>query len=219
MFWKYHFLLLFVPIAVLAARGIDLLLLCCCRRTAAKPLADTGCVDAFLALPAMGAIGLFGPAAGRTVPRAGAGPAHRGHRSYRHAVGRDYGWIREHLLSLRNPAGGEPIYVFGDPLIYLVTERRQAIPINGWSWEAYPSELWKLLPEMLAAARPAYLFVDNLNETDRRDTAFRRINSLTPTTSWLTFDKGISTPADRPPPTTCPIPAGIRTCDLPVAAR
>ena len=83
---------------------------------------------------------------------------------YRNAVGRDYGWIREHLLAFRDPAGGEPIYVFGDPLVYLVTERRQAIPVNGWSWEAYPSEMWEVLPEMLAAARPAYLFVDNLDE-------------------------------------------------------
>lgn len=65
---------------------------------------------------------------------------------------------------MRNGGGGEPIYVFGNPLVYLITERRQAIAINGWSWEAYPKENWEALPDALAAARPAYIFVDPLNE-------------------------------------------------------
>lgn len=161
MFWKYHFLLLFVPIAVLAARGIDLLLL---QLSAPQrsPWLTPGLLTLFLALPAMGAIGHAAQRQAEQFYVVALGPGHRDIESYRRVVGRDYGWIREHLLSLRNPAGGEPIYVFGDPLIYLVTERRQAIPINGWSWEAYPSELWKSLPGMLAAARPAYLFVDHV---------------------------------------------------------
>jgi hypothetical protein len=198
MFWKYHFLLLFVPIAVLAGRGIDLLLI---RLAGAGPSRwlTPAALSLFFVLPAMASIGY---AAQRQAEQfqvtAVAGGDLEG---YRRAVGRDYGWIREHLSWLRNPAGGEPIYVFGDPLIYLVVERRQAIPVNGWSWEAYPAQLWQDLPGALAAAKPGYIFVDHV--------ALKLIPEISPQTDSfiasdyalvLDLDKGRLYARRSPPP-------------------
>jgi hypothetical protein len=202
MFWKYHFLLLFVPIAVLAARGIDLLLI---RLTGAGPARwlTPAALSLFFVLPAMGSIGYAAQRQAelfQVMARAGGD-----FEGYRRAIGRDYGWIREHLSWLRNPAGGEPIYVFGDPLIYLVAERRQAIPINGWSWEAYPAQLWQELPRMLTAARPGYIFVDHV--------AIKLIPEFSPETDGfigdnyvlvLELDKGRLYARRSPPPDTEP---------------
>lgn len=169
MFWKYHFLLLFVPLSILAARGLDLLL-SWLSAAATQPQAEAhrrllspAVLTILFALPAMSAIIFFTQRQAEELHLLASGGKPAGIERYRSAVGRDYGWIREQLSGLRTP-GGEPIYVFGNPLIYLITERRQAIPINGWSWEAYPTEKWEALPEQLIAARPAYLFVDRLNE-------------------------------------------------------
>ncbi len=164
MFWKYHFLLLFVPIAVLAARGIDLLLTGLGGSKSGRWLTPA-MLSLFFVLPAMGSIGYAAQRQAEQFQMVALRPGTVDLESYRRAVGRDYGWIRENLSSLRNPAGGEPIYVFGDPLVYLITERRQAIPVNGWSWEAYPARLWQDLPQALMAARPGYIFVDQLAMT------------------------------------------------------
>lgn len=200
MFWKYHFLLLFVPIAVLAARGIDVLLLRLSAPRRSRWLSSAA-LAMFLTLPAMGAIGHAAQRQAEQFHVVALGSGHLDIESYRSAIGREYGWIREHFLSLRDPAGGEPIYVFGNPLIYLVTERRQAIPINGWSWEAYPSELWAALPNMLMAARPAYVFVDHV--------AVKLIPEMSPATQRfidtdydpvLNLDKGRLYARRSPPP-------------------
>ena len=96
-----------------------------------------------------------------------------------------------------------------------MTERRQAIPvINGWSWEAYPSQLWQDLPQMLAAARPGYVFVDHV--------AMKLIPEMSPQTDSfidsdyvlvLEFEKGRLYARRSPPPDTSPISAGIQGCD------
>ncbi len=163
MFWKYHFLLLFVPVSILAARGIDLLLLSLSSPDPRSRRLSPAVLTALFALPAMSAIFFFTQRQAEELHLLANRGTPAGIERYRSAVGRDYGWIREQLAGLRTPAG-EPIYVFGNPLVYLITERRQAIPINGWSWEAYPAENWEALPGQLIAAKPAYLFVDPLNE-------------------------------------------------------
>lgn len=164
MFWKYHFLLLFVPLSVLAARGIDLLLMWLASAEPCRRWLTPAVLTCLFAIPAMSAILFFTQRQAEELHLLAQGGKPAGIESYRDAVGRDYGWIRSQLLGLRNGTGGEPIYVFGNPLVYLITERRQAIAINGWSWEAYPSENWEALPQALAAARPAYIFVDPLND-------------------------------------------------------
>ncbi|MBK8175365.1 MAG: glycosyltransferase family 39 protein [Rhodospirillales bacterium] len=168
-FWKYHFFLLFVPGAVLAARGIDLLLT---RLTTASVPTLTGggerqppvralspaVLSLFLVLPAAGAMVVSFDAQSQAFYQMMFSSQRIGLEGYRRAVGKDYGWVAEKFASLRMP-GGEPIYVLGNPLVYLVTQRAQALPIHGWSWEMLPPSYWAALPGQLAAAHPAYVFL------------------------------------------------------------
>jgi hypothetical protein len=157
-FWHYHFLLLFVPSAILAARGIDLLLLRLSSLQTTKPL-RAAVLSLFLVLPAMGAIVFQFDAQVLNFYQMVFSGERIGLEGYRRAVGVNYGWVARKFESLRVAGGGEPIYVFGNPLIYLVAQRKQALPIHGWSWEVYPEQLWAELPRQLEVARPAYVFL------------------------------------------------------------
>lgn len=52
-----------------------------------------------------------------------------------------------------------PIYVFGDPRLLLFSGRSQAIALNGWNWEMMLPAQWQALPQQLALAHPAYIYV------------------------------------------------------------
>jgi len=59
----------------------------------------------------------------------------------------------------RVPAG-EPIYVLGDPRIYLWTSTRQAVEVHGWSPELSPDRVWRELDRELQRSRPALVYID-----------------------------------------------------------
>ncbi|MGE3538192.1 MAG: ArnT family glycosyltransferase [Candidatus Tectimicrobiota bacterium] len=72
----------------------------------------------------------------------------------------EYASMRQSVQFLRSPeALSGPIYVFGDPRLILLSERSQAIPPPGWSWEMLLPAHWEALPGQLAVARPAYIYV------------------------------------------------------------
>ena len=60
--------------------------------------------------------------------------------------------------------GPGAIYVFGDPRTIALSGRRQAIAVNGWSWESYSSRQWAALPAQLAAAAPTYVGIEPMYE-------------------------------------------------------
>ena len=154
--WEYHFLLLFVPVGLLAIRGVDGIA-ALSERPARRFAGLTGLL--ILTLAAL-------PTVWRGI--------HRFH-------------ARASLAELRNPArllawqrASDPrmgamwqetrflrksgarrgtIYVFGNPMYLVLSDRWMAIPVNGWALEELLQEQWDALPGQLARAKPAYVFV------------------------------------------------------------
>ncbi len=52
-----------------------------------------------------------------------------------------------------------PIYVFGSPIYHHVSQRKQALPRNGWGWEVGLKSHWDSLHSQLLSAKPAYIHV------------------------------------------------------------
>jgi hypothetical protein len=156
-FWRYHFFLLFVPGAILGARGIDLLVRRLTGPGTMRPLAPAA-LCLFFVLPAAGNLVPTFDRQAQAFYQAMFSAQRVGLEAYRRSIGKDYGWVEQWFTPLRAP-DGEPIYVAGNPLVYLATQRRQAIPVHGWSWEMLPPSFWEALPSQLAASRPAYVFL------------------------------------------------------------
>jgi hypothetical protein len=71
----------------------------------------------------------------------------------------NYSYKKIKILNEPNSLAGE-IYVAGIPLFYYLSERSQAIPINGWILELLLSEQWDELIKQLKEEKPVYIFVD-----------------------------------------------------------
>jgi hypothetical protein len=79
-------------------------------------------------------------------------------------------WTDTAFLRARGARPG-PIYVFGDPRAVALAGRRQAIAINGWSWESYAKRQWDALPAAIESAAPAYVGVEPMYEPLIRERA------------------------------------------------
>jgi hypothetical protein len=155
--WEYHFLLLIPPAGLLGLLGVDQVL---ARLEATGRLAGRGkALGAILLLAALPALILWSSAALRHAPGAMA----RGEaaiRSYQMAVSSAYARIgREVDILKAADALKGPIYVFGDPITYVLAGRTQAIPTMGWAWELQPPSIWARLAAEMEAAMPAYVVV------------------------------------------------------------
>ncbi len=160
--WTYHFLLLTVPVSVLAAYTWPVLVRAAGERLGRRPT-RTERVGAFvvslaLFLPVFGHGGYaylrlvehrFGvTATDRQAARAGTG------RAYAEAI-RETDWLRDPAV---RPG---PIFVASDPLFHTLSGRPMATAIHGWSLELLTPELWQRLLDELRAARPVYVYVDS----------------------------------------------------------
>ncbi|MCB9540154.1 MAG: hypothetical protein H6704_28410 [Myxococcales bacterium] len=157
--WPFHFLYLFVPTGVLAVYGVDALAQILRQRARAQRLVAVGAAALI--------VGALAPAlAVKWTPTAAAVARHVASHgvgdfaSYREAVDLRYRRIGEATAFLRDDAATPgPIYVFGDPLYYLLGDREQALVRNGWGWEVALRRHWEALPRTLQARRPAYVLV------------------------------------------------------------
>lgn len=78
---------------------------------------------------------------------------------YQQRASQDYRTFLPLVQFLREPGSlPGPIYVFGNPLITLLSGREDIMPIHGWSWEVFPEPLWQELPSDLEHYRPVYVF-------------------------------------------------------------
>jgi hypothetical protein len=153
--WQYHFLLLFVPTGVLGVRGIDKLV------SEWRPAAgawQTMAVTVLLAVPALGLVANDAAAQLMQVKA-----RLRGDRlsleDYRRLVSRDYDRAAATSEIIRSRGDQRPIYVFGNPLILVLSGRRQSLPVNGWGWEYNLPQQWRALPGDLARSAPAWVYV------------------------------------------------------------
>ncbi len=88
-----------------------------------------------------------------------------GDRAYQRAVSGDYEAVWRSTAFLRS-GEGDPgaIYVFGDPLILLLSGRSRAASVHGWAWDLQPALMWATVERELRLRRPPYIFVSTHNE-------------------------------------------------------
>jgi len=155
--WEYQFVILLPPLGILATLGLDTLLTQArslnpgLRAGAAIALA----VSALLAFPLAHAAEATVNRVVRDRPFASAVALDR----HRTADSGEYGAAARDAAFLAREPGRAAIFVAGDPLIYLLAGRAQAVAINGWALELYPSDRWAVLTQELRRARPADVFV------------------------------------------------------------
>jgi hypothetical protein len=157
--WGYHFLLLTVPLGILAAFGIEAVWL------RIKEGADRHKLKwvfaTFLLL-------LFLPAEGKLASDSlllarfrFALPAPN-RFALQKRVNPEYALADQEAVFLRDPAQlPGPIFVIGTPVFYVVTNRLQAAAHNGWTMELMLQSQWAQMKQELVQSRPNYIFVDS----------------------------------------------------------
>jgi hypothetical protein len=188
--WTYHFLLVFVPLGILSAQGLDAI------AGHTKPLFKDlkGRTAAFLSV-----ILLFSPVIGPLpiraflLTRAGFVLNREKIFQYQSRVYPAYKMNKAETAFLSNPASlpGD-IYVLGDPLYYLLSGRRQAIAQSGWGFKEHIPELWTKLIEQLGAALPSYIFIKKNKLDDVRNFSPETFGLINKNYSvWRTSDAGV----------------------------
>jgi len=155
--WPYHYLLLLVPLGILAARGVDTLW----QEATAGPRPR---VPRWIAATTLGLVclGLLTTLAQKVIlVRHGLPSAPESERlRYAERFNRNYPTAFVDTAFLRDPASRRgAIFVLGDPLYYYVAGRTQAAAIPGQWFENYDAGTWDRLAEQLARRQPAYVLV------------------------------------------------------------
>jgi hypothetical protein len=164
--WEYQYLLLLVPLGVLAVRGMDLLW---------TPIA--GSLDARgqwqVGLTLMAALALLLARFPAAWMQKAAVLGHHGFAvreeerlAYQSDLSPRYREISVDAAFLKRPDSRPgAIYVCGSPVYYYQSGRSQAVALNGWALETYLPEQWDQLTRQLNERRPPYIFVDTGYET------------------------------------------------------
>jgi len=162
--WEYHYLLLFVPLGVLAAKGLDVLWE---RIKETNPSLSYGKNRMAVVL---GVALLFSPilvslvSKSLSVARAGFALRKEQRLKYQSKISEHYKTAMTEVAFLSEPDSlpGD-IYICGNPVYYYLSGRNQAIAINGWSINLLLPEQWAQLTNQLAEVLPPYIFADTLN--------------------------------------------------------
>ena len=163
--WPYYYLLLFVPLGILAAHFLDqrwnslgdlwkrsrrhyfrrFILVLLCSSLWLSPLVGVG-IKSFLFVQTGLALS----------------PAAR--LEYQTKIRDQYSVVINEIESIGlavkpSQVGSESIFVMGDPLIYFLSNRLQAGAISGWALEYLLDTQWQKLEQQLDAQRPIYIFI------------------------------------------------------------
>jgi len=176
--WSYHFYLLFPPAGILAAKGIDVaatFISCEVPALRAKPILIT----LMLAIPGIGAMLL--PASQKGFGYLEVFVRESGDvQLFREVINPAYAAIRKSTRFLKDDGARKgPIYVFGDPLYYYISNRRPAAPIVGWPWDFFLQSQLDDLPQHLERSRPPYIYITSRDAVslNRREAAVRQFIS------------------------------------------
>ena len=159
-YWQYHFVLFIFPIGVLSIRGIDAVLTKYSISNVltghkVNPIVLASCLVLFatsLAIPTW-----------ENKAQSILKEYFRGTsiiKEYPFKASNRYSKIRSRTQFLKEEGSEGPIYVFGDPLYYFLTQRRPALPENAWGWEMFLPDQWNALIPKLKAAQPIYIYID-----------------------------------------------------------
>lgn len=158
--WDYHYMLLFVPLGVLAVKGLDFLW---AQIKEAKPslLSVKSRVIIALSLAL-----LFSPflasLALKTLYLTYYGLAYGRERriQYQSEISSTYksAYPEVEFLSQPDSLPGS-IFVGGNPVYYYLSGRDQAVASNGWMLELFLNEQWLGLNNELARSQPSYIFI------------------------------------------------------------
>ena len=156
--WPYHWQLLYLPFALFAMLGADCALDWLGRRLALGEGAKVAiAIVAFV--PAL--FGYTQVVADRVLLL----QEHEEEISrsdfdgFRVSVSEVYADAIEIAAALSANAEPGSIYVMGDPLVYVVTGKEQAVPVHGWSLELFSPLIWARLVRELMTERPEAIFV------------------------------------------------------------
>jgi hypothetical protein len=158
--WSYHFLLIAVPVSVLAAYTWPVVLIAVTERLA-RPLTRRekwvgAAAGVMLFLPALG----HGANAYRRLFHHHLGITPDDRAAARTEAGRAYADALAETGWLHGPgARPGPIFVAGDPLFHTLSGRPMCTAIHGWSLELLTPQLWDQLLAELKATRPVYVYV------------------------------------------------------------
>lgn len=169
--WTYHFMLLFTPTAVLCVRGIDVVM-----HRAQTFLGQDRSTRALALLLVTPALLAAVPPAAEELRQASRMWSHEPYYEteyafyhgdsidrYHQRKSEEYRAILPIAQFLRQPDSlPGPIYIIGNPLIYLFSGRQQALPVHGWSWQMMTTQQWQELPKEIERFRPVYVFVDTM---------------------------------------------------------
>ena len=172
--WPFDFLLLAIPVGMLAVRGLDGVLASEEARRGWSPRVQQ-CLAAGLTLLAL----VPGLVRWKDLAAATATGYYRGdpfavdEKVYQRARDAGYQQVWEETAFLRDTARSAPgpVYVFGDPVYVLLAGRPQATRLHGWAWELQPESMWRELQEALERERPPYIYVDRHHRTVIRERA------------------------------------------------
>lgn len=158
--WSYHWLLLFAPLGLLAARGLGGVLGALAHaRPARRALA--GAALLLLALASL-------PSGQALVERVAALARHRfawsaeDRIAYQRSASEAERVARDETAFLRQPdAAPGSIYVFGNPLLLYHSGRSQAVRWTASAEGALLPAQWQALRDDLAAARPSHVYLED----------------------------------------------------------
>ncbi|MGI9369061.1 MAG: hypothetical protein ACR2O2_09500 [Ruegeria sp.] len=158
--WAYHWQLLYLPTAVLAALGADCGLSWLGNRwkigERAKVLVALSVLAPFLFTYSQ-----------VLADRRALIKEHRteisqsDYAGFRAAVSPRYSRAAEIVASLPGDVQHQSIYVMGDPLIYVIHNARQAIPVHGWALEFFSPRDWARMMAELEVSNTQAIFISS----------------------------------------------------------
>lgn len=156
--WEYHFLLLFVPIGILATKGLDVLW--DYLKELRSPI-PTILLMFLLFLPLSSTLAKKS----LTLVNNNFALTEDTRLKYQTVFRKKYPSLHSdaNFISQPQSLAGE-IYVAGDPSIYYFSGRSQATILRGWALEYFLPEQWLKLIEQLDSSKPPYIFIDDVRQ-------------------------------------------------------
>ncbi|MEH1802887.1 MAG: hypothetical protein V7L13_27755 [Nostoc sp.] len=161
--WEYHYLLLFVPVGILATKGLDILW---------QPLKELHSPITAILLIFLFFLPFSYPLAKKSVILAqnNFALAEDTRLKYQSVFREKYPSLRSEADFISQPGSlSGDIYVAGDPSIYYFSDRTQATSLRGWALEYFLPEQWPKLIEQLDISKPPYIFIDYIQEPIIKD--------------------------------------------------